>query len=63
LISPELSHARFIEGRFVVLSSDGGFFEPPNVKMTGYNRSTAVPLRVVIFYASDANTPFFDPVK
>ena len=34
--------------------------EPPNVKMTGYNRNTTEPLRVVIFYASDPDTPFLD---
>jgi quercetin dioxygenase-like cupin family protein len=34
--------------------------EPPNVKMTGYNRNTSEPLRVVIFYASDPDTPFLD---
>jgi quercetin dioxygenase-like cupin family protein len=37
--------------------------EPPNVKMTGYNRSTTEPLRVVIFYTSDPETPFLDPAK
>ncbi|KXU88709.1 hypothetical protein CI15_10365 [Paraburkholderia monticola] len=34
--------------------------EPPNVKMTGYNRSNSDSLRVVVFYASDPDTPFLD---
>jgi hypothetical protein len=32
------------------------------VKMTGYNRSGAESLRVVIFSVSDPDTPFLDPV-
>jgi quercetin dioxygenase-like cupin family protein len=39
-----------------------GFVEPPKVRMTGYNRSATEPLRLVIFYVSDPNTPFLDPV-
>jgi len=35
---------------------------PPHVKMTGYNRSSTDPLRVVIFYVSDSDTPFLDPI-
>jgi quercetin dioxygenase-like cupin family protein len=35
---------------------------PPNVKMTGYNNSTAEPLRLVVFYVSDPGTPFLDPI-
>ena len=34
--------------------------EPPQVKMTGYNRSTADLTRVVIFYVSEPGTPFLD---
>jgi quercetin dioxygenase-like cupin family protein len=34
--------------------------EPPNVKMTGYNRSASEQLKVVIFYVSDPDTPFLD---
>ena len=37
--------------------------EPPNVKMTGYNRSTNEPLKVVIVYVSDPDTPFLDLVR
>jgi quercetin dioxygenase-like cupin family protein len=36
--------------------------EPPHVKMTGYNRSNSDSLRVVVFYASDPDTPFLDPL-
>jgi quercetin dioxygenase-like cupin family protein len=36
--------------------------EPPNVKMTGYNRSATDLLRVLIVYTSDPDTPFLDLV-
>ena len=53
-----------LEGRApVVVKAGQAFVEPPNVKMTGYNRSTTEPLRVVIFYTSDPDTPFVDPIK
>ena len=45
----------------VVVSAGQAFVEPPNVKMTGYNKSTTDGLRVVIFYVSDIGTPFLDP--
>ena len=35
---------------------------PPRVKMTGYNRSSIEPLRLVIFSVSDPDTPFLDPI-
>ncbi|MDQ3666467.1 MAG: cupin domain-containing protein [Acidobacteriota bacterium] len=35
---------------------------PPHVKMTGYNRSSTAPLRLVIFSVSDPETPFLDPI-
>lgn len=47
----------------VVVKAGQAYVEPPNVKMTGYNRSASEPLRVVIFYTSDVDTPFLDPVK
>jgi quercetin dioxygenase-like cupin family protein len=51
-----------LEGRApVVVSAGQAFVEPPNVKMTGYNKSTSDALRVVIFYVSDVGTPFLDP--
>src|SRR5215813_4506580 len=36
--------------------------EPPNVKTTGHNRSATDPIRLVIFYVSDPETPFLDPI-
>ena len=33
---------------------------PSHVKMTGYNRSSADPLRLVIFNVSDPGTPYLD---
>jgi len=35
---------------------------PSHVKMTGYNRSSTDPLRLVIFNVSDPGTPYLDPV-
>jgi len=53
-----------LEGRAPVIVKAGqAFVEPPNVKMTGYNRSSTEPLRLVIFYASDPDTPFLDPIQ
>jgi quercetin dioxygenase-like cupin family protein len=52
-----------MEGRTPVTVKAGqAMVEPPEVKMTGYNRSSTEPLRVVIFYVSDPDTPFLDPV-
>ena len=45
----------------VVIKAGESFVEPVGVKMTGYNRSTTSPLRLVIFYVSDKGTPFLDP--
>ena len=53
-----------LEGRApVVVKAGQAFVEPPNVKMTGYNRSSTESLRLVIFYVSDPETPFLDPIK
>jgi quercetin dioxygenase-like cupin family protein len=53
-----------LEGRTPVTVSAGqSYVEPPQVRMTGYNRSTTQPLRVVIFYVSEPGTPFLDDVK
>ena len=52
-----------MEGRAPVTVKAGqAFVEPPNVKMTGYNRSTTDPIRLVIFYVSEPDTPFLDPI-
>jgi len=53
-----------LEGRGTVTVKAGqAMVEPPQVKMTGYNRSSTEPLRVVIFYVSDPETPFLDPAQ
>ena len=53
-----------LEGRAPVIVKAGqAFVEPPNVKMTGFNKSATDALRVVIFYVSDPGTPFLDPVR
>jgi len=46
----------------VTVKAGQAMVEPPQVKMTGYNRSSTEPLRVVIFYVSDPDTPFLDPI-
>jgi len=51
-----------MEGRAPVTVKAGqAIVEPPRVRMTGYNRSSTEPMRVVIFYVSDPDTPFLDP--
>lgn len=53
-----------LEGREPMTVKAGqAYVEPPHVKMTGYNRSTTEPLRLVIFYISDPDTPFLDPAR
>jgi quercetin dioxygenase-like cupin family protein len=47
----------------IVVEAGQAFVEPPNIKMTGYNRSTTHPLRLVIFYVSEPGTPFLDPLN
>jgi len=52
-----------MEGREPVTVKAGqAMIEPPQVRMTGYNRSATEPLRVLIFYVSDPDTPFLDPI-
>src|SRR6266496_3170379 len=52
-----------MEGREPVTVKAGqAMVMPPHVKMTGYNRSSTEPLRVVIFSVSDPDSPFLDPV-
>ena len=52
-----------MEGRAPIdIQAGHAYVEPAKVKLTGYNRSKTDPLRVVIFYASDPDTPFLDPV-
>jgi quercetin dioxygenase-like cupin family protein len=50
-----------LEGRAPITVKAGeAMVEPPNVKMTGYNRSATEPLKVVIFYVSGPDTSFLD---
>jgi len=52
-----------LEGRAPITVKAGeAMVEPPNVMMTGYNRSATEPLRVLIVYTSDPDTPFLDLV-
>ena len=52
-----------LEGRKpTILTAGQAFVEPPHVKMTGFNRSGTEPLRVVIFYVSELETPFLELV-
>jgi quercetin dioxygenase-like cupin family protein len=52
-----------MEGRNPVTVKTGqAMVMPPHVKMTGYNRSNAESLRLVIFSVSDPDTPFLDPI-
>jgi quercetin dioxygenase-like cupin family protein len=52
-----------LEGRApLVVQAGQAYVEPPDLKMTGYNRSATQPLRVVIFYVSDPGTPFLDVI-
>lgn len=43
-----------------IVRAGEAFVEPPNVRMTGYNRSAGEELKVVIFYVGEPNTPFLD---
>lgn len=53
-----------LEGQAPVTVKAGqAFVEPPHAKMTGYNRSATESLRLVIFYVSDPDTPFLDPIR
>jgi quercetin dioxygenase-like cupin family protein len=46
----------------VTIKAGQSIVEPPNVRMTGYNRSASEPMRIVIFYVSDPGTPFLDAI-
>ncbi len=52
-----------MEGREPVTVKAGeAIVMPSQVKMTGYNRSSTDPLRLVLFNVSDPDTPYLDPV-
>ena len=46
----------------LVKKAGEAFTEPPNVKMTGYNRGE-VPTKVIIFYVSGPEEPFLHPAQ
>ena len=53
-----------MEGRdSITVKAGQAMVEPPYVKMTGYNRSNTEPLRVLIVYVSEPDTPFLDPIQ
>jgi hypothetical protein len=45
----------------VIVKAGEASIEPPNVPMIGYNREST-PLKLVIVYVSDPDTPFLDPI-
>jgi quercetin dioxygenase-like cupin family protein len=52
-----------MEGREPVTVKAGeAIVMPSHVKMTGYNRSSSDPLRLVLFNVSDPGTPYLEPV-
>lgn len=52
-----------MEGREPITVKAGkAMVMPPQVKMTGYNRSGIEQLELVIFSVTDPNTPFLDPI-
>jgi quercetin dioxygenase-like cupin family protein len=52
-----------MEGREPITVKTGqAIVMPSHVKMTGYNRSNADPLRLVLFNVSDPDTPYLEPV-
>jgi quercetin dioxygenase-like cupin family protein len=46
----------------IIVKAGEAIVEPPNVKMTGYNRSASQLTKVVIVYVSTPDTPFLDPL-
>jgi len=52
-----------MEGREPITVKTGqAIVMPSHVKMTGYNRSNADPLRLVLFNVGDPGTPYLEPV-
>jgi quercetin dioxygenase-like cupin family protein len=47
----------------VTLNAGQAMVEPPNVEMTGYNRSASGETKVVVFYVSKPKAPFLNPLK
>ena len=52
-----------LQGReTMVVRAGQAMIEPPNVPMTGHNRSATERARVVIFFVADPGTPFLHPL-
>jgi len=52
-----------MEGRpSVTVKTGEAMVEPPHVKMTGFNKSSSEATKVLIFYVSDPDVPFLDPI-
>jgi len=52
-----------VEGREPKTAKAGeAIVMPSGLRMTVHNRSTSDPLRVIVFYVSDPDTPFLDPI-
>ena len=52
-----------MEGREPVTVRAGqSMVEPPNIRMTGFNRSATETIRLVIFYVAEPGTPFLHPI-
>jgi len=53
-----------MEGRAPITVRTGeSMVEPPQVKMTGFNRSNTEIVRLVIFYVAEPGTPFLHPIQ
>lgn len=46
----------------VIVRAGEALVEPPDTRMTGYNRADG-PLRVLIVYVAEPGTPFLDPAR
>lgn len=46
----------------ITVKAGEAYVEPPNVEMTGFNRSTTDVTKVVIFYLSTPGKPFLNPL-
>jgi quercetin dioxygenase-like cupin family protein len=46
----------------IIVKAGEAIVEPPNVEMTGHNRSASELTKVLIVYVSTPGTPFLDPL-
>lgn len=47
----------------VIVNAGEAYIEPANTPVTARNESTTDYMRVAIFYVSDPDTPFLDPIN